>query len=48
MRENDSCSYQLMNGHWLSSITEFLSLKVVPGGVPINSGVVEVGIREAL
>ena len=46
--ENDYCPNQLMNGHWLSSLAEFLSLRVEPGGVPINSGVVEVGIREAL
>ena len=47
-KENNSCPNQLRNGHWLSSLTECLSLRVEPGGVAINSGVIEVGIREAL
>ena len=32
----------------MSPLTECLCLKVEPGGVPFNHGLIEVGFREAL
>ena len=38
-KENMTCPYQSYHGHWLSSLTECLTLDVHPKGVPVGTTV---------